>query len=89
VPRRAETLRTTLEAIESVEDVAPAPKPEVIPTGFGDSAFTLECRFWIQPPNVRTKWQATRAIVHELTAAYDREGITIPYPQRQLSARGR
>ncbi|WP_226007262.1 mechanosensitive ion channel family protein [Natrinema salinisoli] len=82
---RAEAV--ALEAIEAVEQVAPAPKPEVIPTGFGDSAVTLECRFWIQPPNVRRKWQAKRAVVHAVKTAYDREGIAIPYPQRQLSDR--
>ena len=77
-----------LEAIEGVDPVAPAPKPEVIPTDFGDSAVTLECRFWIQPPNMRKKWQAKRAVVHAVKKAYDREGIAIPYPQRQLSGRG-
>ncbi|MHC3438369.1 mechanosensitive ion channel family protein [Natrialbaceae archaeon A-gly3] len=77
-----------LAAIEDVDPVAPAPKPEVIPTDFGDSAVTLECRFWIQPPNMRKKWQAKRAVVHAVKEAYDREGIAIPYPQRQLSGRG-
>ena len=27
-------------------------------------------------------------MIHELEAAYDREGIAIPYPQRELSTRG-
>ncbi|UHQ95399.1 mechanosensitive ion channel family protein [Haloterrigena alkaliphila] len=82
---RAESI--ALEAIEAVEHVAPAPKPEVVPTAFGDSAVTLECRFWIKPPNVRAKWQAKRAVIHAIKTAYDREGIVIPYPQRQLSRR--
>lgn len=77
-----------LAAIEDLDPVAPAPKPEVIPTDFGNSAVTLQCRFWIQPPNMRKKWQAKRAVVHAVKEAYDREGITIPYPQRQLSGRG-
>lgn len=74
-----------LEAIEDVESVASAPKPEVIPTDFGDSAITLECRFWIQPPNMRKKWQTKREVIHAVKDAFDHEGIEIPYPQRELS----
>ncbi|APW99902.1 mechanosensitive ion channel protein [Halobiforma lacisalsi AJ5] len=83
---RAENV--AIEAMEAVDDVAPAPKPQVIPTEFGDSAITLECRFWIDQPNAHKKWTTIRSVVHELKTAYDREGIGIPYPQRQLSARG-
>ncbi|RQG96795.1 mechanosensitive ion channel family protein [Natrarchaeobius oligotrophus] len=82
---RAESV--AVEAIERADDVAPAPKPRVIPTAFGDSAITLECRFWIRQPNAHKKWTTTRAVVHELKTAFDREGIGIPYPQRELSAR--
>ena len=73
--------------MEAVDDVAPAPKPQVIPTAFDDSAITLECRFWIRQPNAHKKWTTIQAVVHELKAAYDREEIGIPYPQRELSAR--
>ncbi|AXR78753.1 mechanosensitive ion channel family protein [Natrarchaeobaculum sulfurireducens] len=76
-----------VEAMEAVDDVAPAPKPQVIPTAFDDSAITLECRFWIRQPNAHKKWTTIRAVVHELKAAYDREEIGIPYPQREHSAR--
>ncbi|RKD95009.1 mechanosensitive ion channel family protein [Halopiger aswanensis] len=82
---RAEEI--ALEAIEGVDDVAPAPKPQIVPTAFGDSAITLECRFWIRQPNAHKKWTTLREAVHELKAAYDREDIAIPYPQRELSAR--
>lgn len=76
-----------IEAMESVEDVSPAPKPKVVPTAFGDSAITLECRFWIRQPNAHRKWTTIQSVMHELKAAYDREEIGIPYPQRELSAR--
>ena len=81
----AETV--ALEAIEAIEGVSPAPKPQVIPTAFDDSAITLECRFWISPPNARTKWRTKRAVIHAVKEAFDREGIDIPYPQRALSSR--
>ncbi|EMA39874.1 mechanosensitive ion channel family protein [Halobiforma nitratireducens] len=77
-----------VDAIESVDDVAPAPKPQVIPTEFGDSSITLECRFWIKQPNAHKKWTTMRSVIHELKTAYDREGVGIPYPQREHSARG-
>ncbi|RQG92446.1 mechanosensitive ion channel family protein [Natrarchaeobius chitinivorans] len=76
-----------VEAIENVDDVAPAPKPQIIPTGFGDSAITLECRFWIRQPNAHKKWTTIRAVVYELKTAFERERIAIPYPQRELSSR--
>ncbi|ARS88958.1 mechanosensitive ion channel family protein [Natrarchaeobaculum aegyptiacum] len=76
-----------IEAMESVDDVSPAPRPKVIPTTFGDSAITLECRFWIRQPNAHRKWTTIQSVIHELKAAYDREEIGIPYPQRELSAR--
>ncbi|AEH38911.1 mechanosensitive ion channel family protein [Halopiger xanaduensis] len=76
-----------LEAIEGVDDVAPGPKPQIVPTAFGDSAIALECRFWIRQPNAHKKWTTLRSVVHELKTAFDREDIGIPYPQRELSAR--
>ncbi|AFZ71969.1 mechanosensitive ion channel family protein [Natronobacterium gregoryi] len=82
---RAEEI--TIESIENVEDVAPAPKPQVVPTEFGDSAITLECRFWIENPNAHKKWTTIQSVVHEIKTAYDREEIGIPYPQRELSSR--
>jgi len=75
------------EALEGIDDVSPAPKPQVIPTSFDDSAITLECRFWIEQPNVHKKWTTIQAAVHALKASFDREEIDIPYPQRTVGTR--
>jgi small-conductance mechanosensitive channel len=76
-----------IEAITSVEAVADSPPPEVIPTRFGDSAVILEMRFWINRPTPPRKWRATRAVIHRVKRRFAKEGIKIPFPQRELSDR--
>jgi small-conductance mechanosensitive channel len=66
-----------------VED-APAPVARLM--GFGDSGIELELRVWIDDPqegvnNIRSELNV------EIWKAFKREGITIPYPQRDLHLR--
>jgi small-conductance mechanosensitive channel len=79
--------RVARDAIEGVDVVATTPAPEVVPTGFADSAVTLETRFWIDNPVPPRKWGAVRDVVHAVKTAFEAEGIKIPYPQRELSGR--
>jgi small-conductance mechanosensitive channel len=79
--------RVAREAVESVDAVVGNPTPQVLPTGFDDSAVTLETRFWIDNPIPPRKWQAIGEVVHAVKTAFEREGIKIPYPQRELSGR--
>jgi small-conductance mechanosensitive channel len=44
-------------------------------------------RFWIDRPSSRRKWRAITAVVADVKLAYDRAGITIPFPQQEVSAR--
>jgi len=76
-----------LESIEDVETVLSSPSPQVVPTGFGDSAVLLELRFWIDDPTPRRKWDATAAVVCTVKQRFEKEDITIPFPQRELSGR--
>ncbi|MHB9285432.1 mechanosensitive ion channel family protein [Halobacteriales archaeon Cl-PHB] len=76
-----------LDAMADVEEIEQTPPPQVIPKEFGDSAVVLELRFWIDRPTPPRKWQATGAVVRAVKAAFDDEDVTIPFPQRQLSAR--
>jgi small-conductance mechanosensitive channel len=82
---RAEELARS--AIESIDLVAPAPAPQVLPKAFGDSAITLELRYWIKSPSAYKKWQTRQAVVREVKSVYDQNGIDIPYPQRTISTR--
>ncbi|MFH5801205.1 mechanosensitive ion channel family protein [Haladaptatus sp. CMAA 1911] len=75
------------EAMKSVDDILTVPSPDVVLKQLGDSAVLLELRFWIEKPSSRRKWRAVTAVVRAVKLAYDREGIKIPYPQQEVSAR--
>jgi small-conductance mechanosensitive channel len=75
------------EALDGIDHITEAPPPRVVPKSFGDSAVVLELRFWIDRPTPPKKWQAIGSAVRSIKAAFDREGIKIPYPQRELSGR--
>ncbi|CAI48683.1 mechanosensitive channel protein MscS [Natronomonas pharaonis DSM 2160] len=82
---RAEQLAA--EAMASVDEVAPGPKPQVVPTAFGDSAVVLELRYWIRDPSARKKWQTKQAVVRTVKQRFDDAGVDIPYPHRTLDSR--
>ena len=84
VDRASELAR---EAMVSVNEVIDSPPPRVVPKSFGDSAVVLELRFWIDHPMPPRKWQAVSAVVRSVKAAFDEEGIDIPFPQRTLTVR--
>ena len=76
-----------VEAMEAVDSVAPGPKPQVVPTAFGDSAVVLELRYWIRDPSARKKWQTKQAVVRTVKQRFDDAGVDIPYPHRTLDSR--
>lgn len=76
-----------VDAVGDLESIRSTPDPEVVAKRFGDSAIVLELRVWIDDPTVRRKWEAQTDAIEAIAAAFDREGITIPYPQRVHTAR--
>jgi small-conductance mechanosensitive channel len=84
-PDQAEAV--ALEAIEAVDIVEDAPAPKVVPKEFGDSAIVLELRYWIEHPSPPRKWRAVSGVVTGVKEAFDEADITVPFPQRELSAR--
>ena len=78
---------TILETVKEIDEVMTVPAPQVVPTKFGDSAVVLEMRFWVDKPSARRRWRAIAEIIRAVKKAFDREGITIPFPQRELSGR--
>lgn len=77
----AKAERVTLEAVRSIPDRVTEHEVELYYQEFGDSSIDLEVRFWIKAiDNAHYNMMRSRAI----KAAYDKEGITIPFPIRTL-----
>jgi small-conductance mechanosensitive channel len=76
------------EAMASCEEIADEPAPDVVVDEFADSAVVLTLLFWIEEPTIQRKWAARNAAMEAVKAAFEREGVGIPFPQRELSARG-
>jgi small conductance mechanosensitive channel len=63
----------------------PAPDYDV---QFGDSGMTLDLRFAIEDPTAERRRRAHRTAVAAVKAALEDAGVAIPFPQREVSARG-
>jgi len=79
--------RLMLEAAKSVKRVLPLPEPSVWLSGYGDSSVDFVIQCWIRDPeagvgNVRS--EVLKALWH----LFHREGIEIPFPQRDINIRG-
>lgn len=84
-PDHAEAV--ALEALTELDEIMSQPAPQVLPVRFDDSAVILELRFWVDKPTPQQKWRATQVVIHNVKAAFRREGIKIPFPQRELTGR--
>ncbi|QCS42203.1 mechanosensitive ion channel family protein [Natrinema versiforme] len=84
IDRAADLAKT---AIEDIDEALAAPSPQIVAKSFGDSSVILGARFWIDKPSARRYWTARTAAISAVKAAFEDEGIKIPYPQRELSGR--
>ncbi|GAA0308016.1 mechanosensitive ion channel family protein [Halarchaeum salinum] len=75
------------ETMGDLDDVLSVPRPQAVLTEFGDSAVTIDLRFWIDKPSARRKWRAHTAVISAVHEAFAEQDIKIPFPQRELSAR--
>lgn len=81
-----EQVRTTLiEVGHSHEHVLSKPPPLVFFTGFGDSALEFELLVWIANPTRQLSIKSD--LYFSIEAALRRQGIEIPFPQRDLHIR--
>ena len=70
-----------VEALESVENMSQARKPQVGIEDFADSSVNIGIRFWVPTEHYfDTRYSANAAIYDALHAA----NITIPFPQREI-----
>lgn len=65
-----------------MEWVMREPPPVVVVKSFGDSAVNLEARVWIKDP--RRRIHTVSHVTDRVKEVFDREGIEIPYPKRDV-----
>lgn len=75
-----------LEVAKDHPDVLEDPVPDVIFTSFGESSLDFELRIWTSR-QVTTPRIITSDIYFKVFAAFKRENIEIPFPQRDLHLR--
>jgi small conductance mechanosensitive channel len=73
--------RILLEIIEADERVAKDPGPEVVVMELGDSSVNLSVRPYV---NVRDETGVTFTTTEQVKLRFDEEGISIPFPQRDI-----
>jgi len=84
-PRKAISL--CLDAARSSSRTLQIPEPKCLMIGFGDNSVDLELRFWIDDPsngvgNVRSE------VFLAIWDRFQKEGIEIPFPQRDIHISG-
>ena len=84
-PRQAISL--CLDAARSSSRTLKTPEPKCLMIGFGDNSVDLELRFWIDDPsngvgNVRSE------VFLAIWYRFQKEGIEIPFPQRDIHISG-
>jgi small-conductance mechanosensitive channel len=82
-----DAMEVAVEAMREVDDVLAVPQPRAVLKEFGSSSIVVNLRFWIDKPSARRKWRAQTAVIAAVKSAFDREGISIPFPQRVVSNR--
>ncbi len=76
--------QVTIAAIKDVPDVLLDKGVNVFYQGYRDSSIELEARFWITSSSNRHFHTVRSAAIMAVKAAYDKAGITIPFPIRTL-----
>lgn len=75
----------TLQTIEQKFADEQTNKPtEFYYTEFGASSINFVCRFWINSTNAKNRLIAKSKAIIAIKKAFDKEGITIPFPIRTL-----
>jgi small conductance mechanosensitive channel len=70
-----------LEVVSADPRVLRNPEPTVKVGSFGDSSVNILCRPWVKTDDY---WEVFWDLNKQVKQAFDREGITIPFPQRDV-----
>jgi small-conductance mechanosensitive channel len=71
-----------MQVAEATEWVAEDPPPKVVVRNFGESSVDLQLRVWIK--DARQRMNTISHITDKVKEAFDKEGIEIPYPRRNI-----
>lgn len=72
-----------LEVAKTAEWVLETPPPKVVVRQFGASSVDLQLRVWIK--DARKRIDTISYMTDKVKEAFDREGIEIPYPKRDIT----
>jgi small conductance mechanosensitive channel len=72
---------TLLEVLKAETRILKDPAPVVAVSELGESSVNLVCRPWVKPADY---WDVRFAIVEKGKNALEKNGITIPFPQRDI-----
>jgi small-conductance mechanosensitive channel len=72
-----------LDVAKTAEWVLKNPLPRVVVRRFGESSVDLQLRVWIK--DARRRMDTISYMTDKVKEAFDREGIEIPYPKRDIT----
>ena len=74
-------IKITIDVLEKHPNVLEDPKPIVAVNNLGDSSVDLIIRPWVKTSDY---WPTKRDLTQKIKEAFDKEGISIPFPQRDV-----
>jgi small-conductance mechanosensitive channel len=72
-----------IKVVKSAEWISDEPPPKVVVKDFGESSVNLQARVWID--NARRRMDTISYITDNVKDAFDKEGIEIPFPKRDIT----
>jgi small-conductance mechanosensitive channel len=78
-------IRSLMEVAAEHPEVLKNPAPDVLHMGFGDSAWNMRLRIWLEHPRRHPEVQSD--INCAIVRKFQRNGVEIPFPQRDLHVR--
>ena len=76
--------RVTKDAVKGIGDLVPDKEVELFYREFGGSSINYVVRFWIEASSNKHYNDMRSRAIKAIKAAYDKEGISIPFPIRTL-----
>ena len=74
-----------VDVARQMDWIADPPAPKVVVRNFSESAVDLQLRVWIS--DARRRMDTISFVIDRVKEAFDRAGIEIPYPKRDIHVR--